>query len=101
MTACNLSNQSGTLDCPYGVCKNSCQQFIRTSSVGSWSNQDQIKALKGDLQNLEKILLGFETAADKGPAIHASTKMKSKNTSNFMASHMMTLITSKMKPMPN
>lgn len=30
------------------------------------SLKDQIKALKGDFQNLEKILRGFETAADKG-----------------------------------
>ena len=30
------------------------------------SLKNQIKALKGDFQNLEKILRGFETAADKG-----------------------------------
>jgi hypothetical protein len=30
------------------------------------SFKDQIKALKGDFQNLEKILRGFEMAADKG-----------------------------------
>jgi predicted RNase H-like nuclease (RuvC/YqgF family) len=65
------------------------------------SLKDQIKALKGDFQNLEKILRGFETAADIRAAIHASTKSKSKNISNFTASHTTTLITSKMKPMPN